>query len=134
MIPFEIVIAGDRLLSDWPLEDRERRALVTMLIVMNEVRDYERALLSVIFPAGEPEIYYAKATGNVQLRPRCSLGLDRPRMEVDFLVRATKKGGKIIPGDANAKAKEVKQALHSRAIDRIRYRPMPPKKGGPNCE
>lgn len=130
MIPFEVVQDGERVLSDWPLEDRERRALITMLVVMFQVHEFERALNTVIFKTNEPDLFYAKATGKIQLRPRCTLGLERPRMEVDFLVRAIKKGNKIIPNDANDRAREIREDLHAGKLSRIRYRPMPPKTDG----
>jgi len=134
MIPFEVVVDGERVLSDWPLEDRERRALITMLVVMNGIHEFTRAFNYVIFPTGEPGLYYAKATGNTQMRPRCSLGLGRPSMEVDFLCRAIKKGGRIIPPDANSQALTVRSELHAGNLQRVRYRPMPPKRANTTDE
>jgi len=105
MIPYELVDGrGERLLSDWDLDGREQRALNTLLLVLSQT-DFEQARNSVIFKiGGHVDIYYSKATGRTQLRPRCCLGPDRPRDEVTYLVRAKERDRKTIPRDANARA------------------------------
>jgi hypothetical protein len=125
VIPFELLEGGDRILSDWELEDRERRALTAMLVVLFQVR-YPQALNTVIFKEGKSDIFYAKATGKVQLRPRCCQGPDRPTEEVTFLLRATKKGGVTTPPNAKGVAAGKLKQLRSGELGRTRYRPMPP--------
>ena len=126
MIPFELVFReGGRvhgLLTDWPLQDRERRALTVMLTVLFRT-DARQAVGSVIFKEEEPGIYYAKATGNVQLRPRLCRGPQRPNDEVTFLVRAEERDDKTIPADAAKRAAVLMEQVTGNPSLRRRYRP-----------
>lgn len=133
MIPYELVLLEEGrpkgLLADWPLEDRERRALKTMLLILFQI-DGRQAVGSVIFPTDETDIYYAKATGKVQIRPRLCRGPARPNDEVTFLVRATKKGGtrhgkggKLTPANADSLAAEWMVRVTNNPALRRRYRP-----------
>lgn len=126
MIPFELVFReGGRvcgLLTDWPLQDRERRALTVMLTLLFRA-DYRLAVGTVIFKEKERGIYYAKATGNVQLRPRLCRGPRRPNDEVTFLVRAEERDGKTIPSNAAKRAAEQMQAVSNDPSLQRRYRP-----------
>lgn len=128
MIPYEYAENRggklDRVLSDWPLEARERRALAVMLTMLFGL-DIRQATGSVVFrfKADPPDIYYAKATGNVQLRPRLCRGPERPNDEVTFLVRAIEKGDKVIPPDAGRSAARLREEITESPSLRIRYRP-----------
>lgn len=131
MIPYEYVWLSpdgrvtERLLKDWPLQDRERRALTVMLFRLFRT-DWRQAVGSVIFKEKEAAIYYAKATGDVQLRPRLCRGPSKPNDEVTFLVRAIEKGNTTIPADAAKVAAWRFQELRANDALRRRYRPMPP--------
>jgi hypothetical protein len=126
VIPYEYVDeAGDRLLSDWPLDARERRALIVMLYRLFRT-DAQQAIGSFIFKEPEAGIYYAKATGRVQLRPRLCRGPHRPNDEVTFLVRAEERNWRTIPRNASKLAAELLPVVTTNAARRIRYRPMPP--------
>ena len=132
MIPYEYGApqgdgSFDWLLSDWLLEDRERRALVMMLVRLFRT-DPGQAVGSVIFKEAEPGIYYAKAAGNVQLRPRLCRGPRRPNDEVTFLVRATERGSRTIPPDAAQMAAVLLHRVRAGTASCRRYRPMPPTK------
>lgn len=126
MIPFELVFTkGGKicgLLADWPLEDRERRALTVMLMVLFQT-DSRQANKSVIFKEKEPGIYYAKATGRVQLRPRLCRGPARPNDEVTFLLRAEERDNETIPADAAKRAAVLMRAVRRDPSLRRRYRP-----------
>ncbi len=124
MIPFELVYGPEDhrqgLLADWPLEDRERRALTIMLVLLFRT-DWRQAVGSMIFKEEEEGIYYAKATGNVQLRPRLCRGPQRPNDTVTFLVRAEERDRKTIPADAMKRAARLMQALKEDPTLRRRY-------------
>jgi hypothetical protein len=114
----------DRLLADWRLEARERAALNVMLAVLFQV-DANQAVGSVIFKEKQSGIYYAKATGKVQLRPRLCRGPKRPNEEVTFLVRAEERGGDTIPADAADRASALMKAVAKDEALRQRFRPDP---------
>jgi hypothetical protein len=141
MIPYEYVdgdldedgraVPGKRridlLLADWDLDDRDRRALVAMLLVLFRA-DADQAIGSIIFKRPKaPGVYYAKATGNVQLRPRLCRGPERPNDEVTFLVRAIERGGVTLPFDADKRALKLIPGVSENPHRRKRYNPMPPK-------
>jgi hypothetical protein len=132
VIPFELVFRQDDrvqgLLTDWPLQDRERRALIVMLTVLYGT-DSRQANGTVIFKEKVPGIYYAKATGNVQLRPRLCRGPQRPNDEVTFLVRAEERGGETIPPDAAQRAAVLMEQVTRDATLRRRYRPARKRRG-----
>lgn len=130
MIPYEYVEIREGgqlggLLSDWPLDDRERRALIIMLLRLFRT-DSTQAVGSFLFKEPEPGIYYAKATGKTQLRPRLCRGPQRPNDEVTFLVRAVERDGKTIPQDAARRAASLALRVAVDDSTRRRYRPMPP--------
>lgn len=85
--------------------------------------DARQAVGSVIFKEKEPGIYYAKATGNVQLRPRLCRGPQRPNDEVTFLVRAEERDGDTIPADAAQRAAILMEQVMNNPLLRRRYRP-----------
>ena len=129
MIPYEYVDeAGDRILSDWRLQKRERRALIVMLYRLFRT-DSQQAIGSFIFKETEAGIYYAKVTGNVQLRPRLCRGPQRPNDEVTFLVRAEERNWRTIPRNAAKIAAELLPVVVANPARRKRYRPMPPEQG-----
>lgn len=134
MIPYELVTrreggATDRLLTDWRLEVRERTALTVMLAVLFQV-DANQAVGSVIFKEKKSGIYYAKATGKIQLRPRLCRGPVRPNDEITFLVRAEERDDETIPADAEARAVDLMKAVALDDSLRQRYRPDPLRKTG----
>lgn len=136
MIPFELALPNlgrtgrvDRILTDWELEDYERRALNVMLTVLFRA-DHRLAVGSIIFKEKEAGIYYAKATGKIQLRPRLCRGPERPNEEVTFLVRAIEKDRKTIPPDASRRAVVMQDRVTKDPTLRKRYKAVPYSKSG----
>jgi len=129
VIPYELLTrkqdgAMEGLLTDWRLEARERAALNVMLAVLFQV-DVNMAVGSVLYKEKQPGIYYAKATGKIQLRPRLCRGPMRPNDEVTFLVRAEERGGDTIPADAADRAAGIMKEIAKDDSRRRRYRPDP---------
>ncbi len=67
--------------------------------------DRNQAVGSLVFKTKTEGIYYAKIRGNVALRPRLCLGPQEPDEEVTFLERATEISFKVLPKDADVRAK-----------------------------
>jgi len=129
VIPYELVTRKadgtvERLLTDWRLETRERVALTVMLAVLFQV-DANQAVGFIINKEKQPGVYYAKVTGNVQLRPRLCRGPKRPNDEVTFLVRAEERGGNTIPADAADRAAGLMKEVAKDDSRRQRFRPDP---------
>lgn len=130
MIPYEYVelsmwsgrrIVTDRVITDWPVEHRQRRGLKARLVMLLQV-DRDQAVGSLIFKTKSEGIYYAKIRGNVALRPRLCLGPKDAEREITFLERAQENNFKTVPPDASERAlvrmKEVEvDDLHRMRID-----------------
>lgn len=95
----------DRVITDWPPgERRQRVALKTRLAMLSKV-DRNQAVGSLIFKTSTEGVYYAKIRGNVALRPRLCLGPKSSNDEITFLQRATEVNFKIVPQDADERAR-----------------------------
>lgn len=110
MIPYEVTLDRDgRLLTDWSMEDQQRRKLKGKLGML-EVIDRNQAVGSIIVQAGIGEIYYMKINGKVALRPRCCVG-NGSGETVTFLERVTKKDKVEKPSRKDSEAPKRLSAL-----------------------
>ena len=121
MICFEHVDdRGRGLVSDWPLEKRQRRAMNAWLI---NARKYDREMIqgTLIFKLQIPDVYYAKLrTSNVELRPRLFLGPSRYPNGLTFLERVVKRDGSEIPDRRSSRAPERLREAQADPTTRVR--------------
>jgi hypothetical protein len=109
----------DRVITDWPAEQRQRRGLKARLVMLLQV-DRDQAVGSLIFKTKTEGIYYAKIRGNIALRPRLCLGPKDPEREVTFLERAHEENFRIVPADASARALVRMKQIQTDDLHRMR--------------